>query len=94
MQIDTGVLFPLISVLLAIAGFLGGKLSNAKSDGKADGELITDIKYIKRTQEELREDVRQYGMNYTEVREELARLKGRLEKLEKIVELYHKGVDG
>lgn len=47
MQVDTTVLFPFLSILLAVAGFIGGKLSNAKSDGKQDGEMKADVKYIK-----------------------------------------------
>ena len=93
MQIDTGVLFPLLSILLAAGTFFIGRTTAARDKGTADGEMKADIKHIKSAQDELREDVRQYGMNYTEVREELVRLKGRIEKLEKIVELYHKGVE-
>ena len=91
MQIDTTTVFTVMSLLLAAGTFFIGRITAARNNGETDGELKADIKHIKSTQEELKEDVRQYGMNYTEVREELARLKGRLEKLEKIVEMYHKG---
>ena len=85
MNIDTGV----ISVVLAVATFILGRLSNASKKGETDGELKADIKHIKETQLELKEDIRLYGENYTEVRAELEKIKGRLAKLEEIVNIYH-----
>lgn len=89
MNIDTGV----ISVVLAVATFILGRLSNANKKGETDGELKADIKHIKETQLELKDDIRLYGENYTEVRAELEKIKGRLAKLEEIVNIYHgKGI--
>jgi len=85
MTIDTGI----VSVVLALATFLLGRLTNAKNSGMVDGEMKSDIKHIKDTQGELKEDIRLYGENYTEVRAELERLKGRIAKLEEIVKIYH-----
>jgi chromosome segregation ATPase len=88
-NIDTGV----ISVVLAVATFILGRLSNANKKGETDGELKADIKHIKETQMELKDDIRLYGENYTEVRAELEKIKGRLAKLEEIVNIYHgKGI--
>lgn len=86
MTIDTG----LISVALALATFLIGRMTSARSSGVVDGEMKSDIKHIKDTQAELKEDIRLYGENYTEVRAELEKIKGRLAKLEEIVKIYHK----
>ena len=89
MNIDTGV----ISVVLAVATFILGRLSNANKKGETDGELKADIKHIKETQLELKDDIRLYGENYTEVRAELEKIKGRLAKLEEIVNIHHgKGI--
>lgn len=89
MNIDTGV----VSVVLAVATFILGRLSNANKKGETDGELKADIKHIKETQLELKDDIRLYGENYTEVRAELEKIKGRLAKLEEIVNIYHgKGI--
>ena len=89
MNIDTGV----ISVVLAVATFILGRLSNANKKGETDGELKADIKHIKETQLELKDDIRLYGENYTEVRAELEKIKCRLAKLEEIVNIYHgKGI--
>ena len=88
-NIDTGV----VSVVLAVATFILGRLSNANKKGETDGEMKADIKHIKETQLELKEDIRLYGENYTEVRAELEKIKGRLAKLEEIVNIYHgKGI--
>lgn len=91
MQIDTGVLFPLLSLVLAVGTFVLGRTTSARQTGAADGEMKADIKYIRTNQEELKEEVKQFGMNYTEVRAELEKLKGRIAKLEEIVKIYHEG---
>ncbi len=85
MTIDTGI----ISIILSVAGFFIGRLTAAKNKGEADGELKADIKHIKETQLELKEDIRLYGENYTEVRAELEKIKGRVSKLEEIIKIYH-----
>lgn len=94
MQIDTGVLFPLLSLLLAAGTFFIGRITAASAKGTADGEMKADIKHIKTTQQELKEDIRLYGENYTEIRAEMERIKGRLAKLEEIVEIYHRRDSG
>ena len=91
MQIDTGVLFPLVSILLAIAGFVGGKLTNAKSDGKSDGELKADIKYIKGSVDKQEKKLDKVVENYDDIRLEMEELKGRLSALEQKVEMLHGG---
>lgn len=91
MQIDTGVLFPLLSLVLAVGTFFVGRTTSARQNGAADGEMKSDIKHIKANQEELKEDVKQFGMNYTEVRTELEKIKGRVAKLEEVVKIYHEG---
>lgn len=91
MQIDTGVLFPLLSLVLAVGTFFVGRTTSANAKGAADGEMKADIKHIRSNQEELKEEVKQFGMNYTEVRAELEKIKGRLAKLEEIVKIYHEG---
>lgn len=91
MQIDTGVLFPLVSVLLAIAGFIGGRMSNAKQSGKEDGELKADIKYIKGSVDKQEKKLDKVVENYDDIRVEMEELKGRLTALEQKVEMLHGG---
>ena len=91
MQIDTGVLFPLVSVLLAIAGFVGGRLTSAKQDGNRDGELKADVKYIKNSIEKQEKKMDKVIENYDDIRVEMEELKGRLSALEQKVEMLHGG---
>ena len=90
-MIDTGILFPLLSLLLACGTFFIGRTTSARQNGAADGEMKADIKYIKSSVEKQDTKLGIIGENYEEVKLEIVRLKGRLEKLEKIVELYHSG---
>lgn len=89
MQIDTSVLFPLLSLVLAIGTFLIGRNTNARQKGAADGELKADIKYIKNSVE--KQDAKLDGIvkNYDDVKLEIERLKSRLEALEKKVNYMH-----
>lgn len=91
MQIDTGVLFPLVSVLLAIAGFIGGKMTNAKTNGKEDGELKADIKYIKGAVDKQEKKLDKVVENYGDIRAEMEELKGRMTALEQRVKMLHEG---
>lgn len=85
MQIDTGVL----SLLLGVAGFLIGQLTSARSKGRDDGELKSDVKYIKNSVE--KQDAKLNGIvaNYEDVKMEIERLKGRLKSLEQKVDFLH-----
>lgn len=47
MQIDTGLLFSLLSILLAAGTFFIGRTAAARNNGAADGEMKADVKYIK-----------------------------------------------
>ncbi len=88
--IETATLISLGGLALAAATFFIGRLSAAKSIGQGDGEMKADIKHIKATQAELKEDIRSYGINYTEVRTELESIKGRVAKLEELIRIYHR----
>lgn len=88
-MVDVSILISVAGLLLAVLTFFVGRQTAAKSAGHADGEMKTDIKYIKRAQDELKNDVKQYGANYADIRAELESLKGRLAKLEEIIKIYH-----
>ena len=85
MNIDTGV----ISVVLAVATFILGRLSNANKKGETDGELKADVKYIKNSIE--KQDAKLDGIvaNYEDVKLEIERLKGRIKNLEQKVDFLH-----
>ncbi|MBQ7922364.1 MAG: hypothetical protein IJ325_07295 [Clostridia bacterium] len=89
MTVDITVLIAAAGCFIAVATFCIGRTTAAKQNGAVDGEMKANIQHIKITQDELKEDVRQYGMNYTEVRTELEKIKGRVAKLEEIIKIYH-----
>jgi len=90
-MIETTVLVTVFGFAISAATFFIGRLTAAKSTGQADGEMKADIKHIKATQTELKEEIRAYGINYTEVRTELENIKGRVAKLEEVIRIYHEG---
>ena len=47
MQIDTGLLFSLLSILLAAVVRPIKNVPAARNNGAADGEMKADVKYIK-----------------------------------------------
>lgn len=87
MQIDTSIL----SVLLALAGFLVGQLTAAKKSGKEDGELRANVRYIKESVDKQDEKLDAFTAKYEDIRKEVEALKNRLGILEQRVSLLHGG---
>jgi peptidoglycan hydrolase CwlO-like protein len=85
MNIDLGI----ISVALAIATFLIGRFVSVKQSGRDDGEMKSDVKYIKNSIE--KQDAKLDGIvaNYEDVKLEIERLKGRIKNLEQKVDFLH-----
>lgn len=92
MTIDTGILISVIGVLLSVGTFFAGRMTAAKSDGIADGELKTDIKYIKASVDKQEKKLDGVVENYDDIKLELEKLKGRIHALEQKVEYLHEGV--
>ena len=88
---DMAAIITAAGFALSAATFFLGRMTCAKTSGSADGEMKADIKHIKATQAELKDDIRTYGINYTEVRTELENIKGRVAKLEEVIRIYHEG---
>lgn len=91
MEMDMNLFITAVGLGISVAAFFIGRTTAAKQSGIVDGETKANIEHIKNAQEDLREDVRQYGVNYTEVRAELEKIKGRVAKLEEIIRIYHEG---
>ncbi len=89
-MIEISVLIAVCGLAVSAATFFIGRMTAAKSSGLTDGEMKADIKHIKDTQEEMKNDIKTYGMNYTELCTELEKIKGRIAKLEEVVKIYHK----
>ena len=85
MDIDLGI----VSILLSAATFFIGRYVAARQSGKYDGELKSDVKYIKNSIE--KQDTKLDGIvsNYEDVKLEIERLKGRLKSLEQKVDFLH-----
>lgn len=90
-MIEIATLVAVFGLAVSALTFFIGRTTAAKTDGQADGEMKADIKHIKATQAELKEDIRVYNMNYTEVCTELEKIKGRVAKLEEVIRIYHEG---
>ncbi len=90
-MIETAALITFGGFMLSAATFFIGRLSAAKTSGRADGEMKSDIKHIKATQKDLKEDIRMFGLSYTEVKTELASIKERVTNLEELIHIYHEG---
>jgi septation ring formation regulator EzrA len=90
-MVDMTVLITVSGFAISAVTFFIGRMTAAKNSGAIDGEMKADIKHIKETQSELKDDIKTYGMNYTEVCKELESIKGRVAKLEEIVRIYHEG---
>lgn len=85
MNIDLGI----ISILLSAATFCIGRFVSVRQSGKDDGELKSDVKYIKNSVE--KQDIKLDGIvaNYEDVKLEIERLKGRIKSLEQKVDFLH-----
>jgi hypothetical protein len=47
MTVQIHLLFTIITAIIGIAGYIGGRISSARDAGKVDGAVSSDIKYIK-----------------------------------------------
>lgn len=94
MNIDVSVLIALVGCALSVGTFFIGRQSSAKNDGLADGELKTDIKYIKTTSEKTEKKLDGVVENYNSIKIELEQLKSRIHELESKVDMLHEMGDG
>lgn len=83
MQIDTGVLFPLVSLLLAAGTFFVGRLTAAKQGGRETGQVLSDLGYIKKGVEGLEKKMERVEQQYN-------KLETRVARLEEAMKIYHK----
>lgn len=90
-MIETSVLIAVIGLAVSVASFCIGRLTAARSDGIADGELKTDIKYIKASVDKQEKKLDGVVENYDDIKLELEKLKGRINALEQKVEYLHGG---
>ena len=91
MTIDISVLIAIGGILLSAATFFIGRVTAAKTDGIADGEMKSDVRHIKNAVDKQGGKLDQVVENYEEIKIELERLKGRMAALEQKVNMLHGG---
>lgn len=90
-MIEIATLVGVCGLAVSVLAFFIGRMTAAKKDGVADGEMKADIKHIKASVE--KQDAKMDGIieNYDDLKLEIERLKGRLKSLEQKVEMLHGG---
>ena len=87
MTIDITILIAVIGCLLSVGTFFVGRMTAAKTSGQADGELKSDVKYIKSSVDDLKNKMNQSDKRYID-------LEKRVTALEEAVRIYHNGGKG
>lgn len=82
-------LVSIIGILLSAITFFIGRVTAAKTDGIADGELRSDIKHIKSAVDKQDRKLYDTEVSYNRLKSEIAELKERLHVLEERVQLFH-----
>ena len=88
-MIETTVLIAVCGLAISAATFFIGRMTAAKQNGSADGEMRSDIKHIKDSVEKQEKKLDVVVENYDDVKLEIERLKGRLKALEQKVMFLH-----
>lgn len=91
MTIEISILVAVIGCVLSVATFFIGRTSAAQKSGQADGEMRTDVKYIKASVDKQEKKLDRVVENYEDIKLELETLKGRIKALEQKVEFLHGG---
>ena len=91
MSIDVSILIGVLGFALSVGTFFIGRVTAAKTDGFADGELKSDVRHIKNAVDKQGGKLDQVVENYEEIKIELERLKGRMTALEQKVNMLHGG---
>lgn len=89
MEINVSVLIAIIGCALSVGTFFIGRVTTAKTTGKEDGELKSDIKYIRASVEKQEAKIEKVAGNYDDIRLEIQELKGKLSALEQKVKMLH-----
>ncbi len=91
MTVDIAVLISVAGILLSAAGFFIGRLTAAKTSGQADGEIKTNVQYIKDSVDKHDKKLDKIMDNYSDLEGEIRELKVRLKALEDKVKMLHGG---
>jgi peptidoglycan hydrolase CwlO-like protein len=91
MQIELSVLIAVVGCALSVGTFFIGRTVAAKSAGQSDGEIRTNVQYIKDSVDKHDKKLDKIAENYSDLEGEIRELKARLKALEDKVKLLHGG---
>ena len=77
------VLISIIGVVLSVSTFFIGRTTASKADGKQEGQILTELGYIKSGVDDMKRKMENMEKSYHN-------LEGRVARLEERVNIYHK----
>ena len=77
------VLISIIGVALSVGTFFIGRTTVSKADGKQEGQILTELGYIKSGVDDMKRKMESMEKSYHN-------LEGRVARLEERVNIYHK----
>ena len=93
---EIGIVISVCGLALSAATFFIGRITAGKASGKENGQLLSDLGYIKSSVDSLRTDVQELNKNHSDIRIEQAAqardiktLYSRIEKVEERITHYH-----
>jgi len=83
MTVDIAILIAVIGCALSVGTFFIGRTTAAKNDGRENGQVLTELGYIKKGIDGLEKDIK-------EIKDQYAALDVRVSKVEEAMKIYHK----
>ena len=90
-MIEISALVGALGLIISVATFFIGRTTAAKTSGTEDGEMKSDIKYIKSSIDKQEAKLDGVIESFDDVKIEIEKLKGRILALEQKVKILHGG---
>ena len=90
-MIEISALIGAVGLAVSVATFFIGRTTAAKNVGVEDGEMKSDIKYIKTSIDKQEAKLDGVIESFDDVKLEIEKLKGRISALEQKVKILHGG---
>lgn len=88
-MIEISALIGALGLIISVATFFIGRTTAAKASGTEDGEMKSDIKYIKSSIDKQEAKLDGVIESFDDVKIEIEKLKGRILALEQKVKILH-----
>ena len=88
-MIEISALVGALGLIISVATFFIGRTTAAKTSGTEDGEMKSDIKYIKSSIDKQEAKLDGVIESFDDVKIEIEKLKGRILALEQKVKILH-----